>query len=544
MGSLRRLSGRFVRALGLTWSSLRGLSQAAMPLKTGNLVSQRQALERDSLFEGRFRILDLVGRSERGDTYVVDCPPQAAPFMLKVMDASLVQTPLLRKRFAREAMRTAQVPSGHVLPTLEAGIDHAASRPWFTTPLLRGENLAERVAREGAQPLSEVHALLDALARALGHAHARGIVHYDLTPENVHLGPRRPFAMALRELTVSRFVATAYAARGELVGSVQWMAPEQLDRGRRLAPSANVWSLGLLIFYAAAGRPYWWNASPDREPSRELLREILHAPIATASERARALGVEGSLPPWLDAWFARCVARESTKRFATARAALELVAQMGDDRLLGLAEELDDEERTRVPITCPPARTQTSRSLPPGLVAEVKREGTRRDGRASTTIGLVLVACATILTAFSLGRTGPRREQHPGSMAPPPVPPAADAAASVQLGLPAPAEPTPTRTPDQGLVLLDNEGAPVRPFDLEATLKALGAVHYGTCAVLQPGKILISFAPSGRVSKVSVLRGRFDQTTLGCLAARFGAARTHPFRGEAQSVTAEVAPTR
>jgi len=314
-----------------------------------------------------------------------------------VMDASLVQTSTLRRRFVSEAMRTARVPSGHILPTLEAGIDRAASRPWFTTPLLRGESLAERVAREGGQPHSEVYALLEALAGALGQAHARGIVHYDLTPENVHLGARRPFAMALRELTVSRFVATACAARGELVGSAQWMAPEQLDAGRRLAPSANVWSLGLLIFYAAVGRPYWWNASPDREPSRELLREILHAPIVAASERAHELGGEGALPPWLDAWFARCVARDTTKRFATASAALEVVARMGDDRLLGLAEELDDEERTSVPIRCLPAQTTASRSLPPGLVAEVKSEGARRDGRAGTTLGLVAGALETQL---------------------------------------------------------------------------------------------------------------------------------------------------
>jgi serine/threonine protein kinase len=399
--------------------------------------------------------------------------------------------------------------------------------------------------------------LLDALACALGQAHARGIVHYDLTPENVHLGPRRPFAMALRELTVSRFVATACAARGELIGSAQWMAPEQLDVGRRLTLSANVWSLGLLIFYAAVGRPYWWNASPDREPSRELLREILHAPIAAASERARALGVEGSLPPWLDAWFARCVVRDGTKRFATASAALELVARMGDIRLLGLAEELDDEERTSVPIRRPPAHTKASRSLPPGLVAEVKSEGGRRDGRAGTTFGLV--AGAAILAALSLGRTGAWREHRPGSTGPMPVD-APDTSTAMPLSLPSPPEPTPARTPDQsvtaaadetklapamGSVLLDNDGGgQARPFDLETTLKALGAVHYGTCAVLRPGKIAISFAPSGRVARVSVLRGRFDPATLGCLVTRFGAAHTHPFRGEPQTVTAEVAATR
>jgi Protein kinase domain len=504
-------------------------------------MTQRQVIERDSLFEGRFRVLDLLGRSERGDTYLVDCPPQAAPFVLKVMDASLVLTPVLRRQFAREARRAARVPSGYVLPILEADIDRATSRPWFTTPLVRGENLAERVAREGSQPPSEIHALLDALGRALGLAHARGIVHYDLTPENVHLGPRRPFAMALRELTVSRFVAAACAARGELVGSAQWMAPEQLEPGRRLAPSANVWSLGLLIFYAAVGRPYWWHASPDREPSRELLREILHAPIVAASERARALGWHGALPAWLDTWFARCVERDRTKRFATASAALELVARMGDERLLGLAEELDDEERTGVAMRRPPA-TKVSRSLPAGLVAEVRSEGVGRDGRAGTTFGLVL-AGAAILAAFVLARTGVKREQHPASM----VAVVADAARTFEAPTPeppSPAEATPTPSPAQSVGPEPDDAKQASLFDLEAAIRALSEVHYGICAVRQPGKLAISFAPDGRVSRVFVVRGHFDPQPLGCLVERFGAARTPPFSGEVQTITAEIAVTR
>jgi hypothetical protein len=279
--------------------------------------------------------------------------------------------------------------------------------PWFTTPLLRGEVLAERVAREGAQTLSEVHALLDALAGALGQAHARGIVHYDLTPENVHLGPRRPFAMALRELTVSRFVATVCAAHGR---------------------------------QSSAG------------------------------------------------------ARRGARRRGT---------HQGPDT--------------------PPRGAHQSQPQPasgPGRRGEEGRGTARR-------------ACWLDATAMP-------------------------------LSLPSAAEPTPILTPDQSLgpapneaklapamgapssnVLLDHAGGgQASPFDLKAALKALGAVHYGICAVADPGEIAISFAPSGRVSTVSVLHGRFAQTTLGCLVARFGAARTRPFRGEAQTVTAEIAATR
>ena len=81
-------------------------------------------------------------------------------------------------------------------------------------------------------------------------------------------------------------------------------------------------------------------------------------------------------------------------------------------------------------------------------------------------------------------------------------------------------------------------------YDLAAALKALNRVYYGACAVSTPGKVVVTFAPSGRVKQVDVVQGDYDSETAGCVAARFGAARMPPFRGGAQQVTANLAATR
>jgi hypothetical protein len=89
----------------------------------------------------------------------------------------------------------------------------------------------------------------------------------------------------------------------------------------------------------------------------------------------------------------------------------------------------------------------------------------------------------------------------------------------------------------------DTVGAPT-DYNVAAALKALNRVYYGECAVRSTGKVAVTFAPSGRVKKVALLLGDYDEPTTACITAKFGAAKMSPFRGAAQSVTADVLSTR
>jgi hypothetical protein len=80
-------------------------------------------------------------------------------------------------------------------------------------------------------------------------------------------------------------------------------------------------------------------------------------------------------------------------------------------------------------------------------------------------------------------------------------------------------------------------------YDLSAALKAVNRIYYGNCAVPSAGKVAITFAPSGRVKKVTVLQGAYDEPTTACIAGRFGTAKMASFQGNPQTVTAELVAT-
>jgi hypothetical protein len=540
-----------------------------------------EVLAAGSVFSGAFRIVELLGEGEMGAAYLADEISTGVRCALKALDAGLVKHEAIRKRFVAEAKATSRVASAHVLQTRDAGIDRDSGQPWFTTDVLRGEDLAMRIGRWGRQPLGDVLALVAALGDALGKAHAHGLVHYDLTPENVHLGTGK--TVMVRELTISRIVSDACAADGDIIGSAVWMPPEQLELGRQLEPSANVWSLGLIAFYAATGKPYWLSASDDPSPSKALLREILHEPIAASSERARALGCKTDLPAWFDAWFARCVVRDRSRRFAQAAEAQASFAHEFDDRPRAPAGDAAEDQRTTTRLPPPAARARGSRSLPRGVLAEATgvpadarspapsgapgpaAPTPRRAGRRGRTwrVLALLAAVAALVAWLRSDRLGEQSPPTPARVAAP----GTDTQAS-PLPLPVPSGPSesareqgePAETgvvaaaPDAGPTPASHgwgapgaRDAPVEaaaPYDLAAALKAINRIYYGNCAVPSPGRVAITFGPSGRVKKVAVLRGDYDEPTTACVSARFGTAKVFPFQGTSQTVTAELTATR
>jgi len=519
-----------------------------------------------AVFAERFRVVELLGEGEMGATYAVDPLAVGPRCALKVMHASLARDGGWRARFEADAKSTSRVKSAHVLQTLDAGIDAASGDPWFTTELLRGEDLAMRVGRDGARPLPELRALLAALGDALGDAHARGLVHYDLTPDNVHLGPGTPFMAKLRELTISRLISEACAAEGDLIGTAAWMPPEQFELGQPLTPAANVWSLGLLAFYAATGHAYWANASDDPSPSRELLREILHEPLASASVRAKVLGSGDALPAWFDTWFAHCVARAPRDRFADARAARAAFAEaMG--RVDGGAAEEDRPTQPmperRAPQRAPRTVSQVDveelkkaadpmkAAIAPAKPAPKAPAARKRRGRA---LPLVLIASVGAGVGWwlwneSASETMPERASSAPLSSAAAIAPGRSgggkAAAATSAATPRPSGPAAVVAFASGAApgSLDGDAAAdSAAYDIGAALKAINRVYYGGCNVPSDGELAITFAPNGRVQKVAVVQGAYDERTTGCVAARFGAARVPPFRGGPQTVTAKLTP--
>jgi hypothetical protein len=140
---------------------------------------------------------------------------------------------------------------------------------------------------------------------------------------------------------------------------------------------------------------------------------------------------------------------------------------------------------------------------------------------------------------------GPPATPSAASSAPAPLPALVEAHQETPAA--APADASPPRSADAATTsyAFAAGGSPdgVAAFDLSAALRAVSGVYYGNCRVPSPGRLVITFAPSGHVKKVDIAEGDYDQAAARCIAARFSAATMPAFRGSEQPVMARISST-
>ncbi|MFE7313869.1 PQQ-binding-like beta-propeller repeat protein [Streptomyces sp. NPDC057555] len=202
----------------------------------------------DPLRLGPYRLLGVLGEGGMGKVYVgQDAAGTVAA--VKVLRPELADDTHLAQRFVREAQAAQAVTGTGVAGVLGARTD--GGRPWIATELLAGPTLDQAVEAHGPFDEAAVRALAASLARTLADIHAAGLIHRDLKPPNIVLtssGPRIiDFGIARPEhgLTLT--------TTGQIPVTPGYGAPEQV-LGRRVAPSADLFSLGAVLVYAASGR--------------------------------------------------------------------------------------------------------------------------------------------------------------------------------------------------------------------------------------------------------------------------------------------------
>ncbi|GAA2682801.1 serine/threonine-protein kinase [Streptomyces lunalinharesii] len=248
----------------------------------------------DPLRLGPYRLHGVLGEGGMGKVYFgVDA--SARPAAVKVLLPELAHDGHLAERFLREARTAQAVTSEGVARVLAA--DLAGGRSWIATEFLAGPTLDDAVTRFGPLDDAAVREVARSLAGTLQDVHATGLVHRDVKPPNVVLTSRGPrlidFGIARPEhgLTLTR--------TGQIPVTPGYGAPEQV-LGQRVGPAADVFSLGAVLAYAAAGRPAYTGAEitavlyevvhgePDLAAVPEALRYLL-APCFAKDPKARPL---------------------------------------------------------------------------------------------------------------------------------------------------------------------------------------------------------------------------------------------------------------
>jgi serine/threonine protein kinase len=265
--------------------------------------------------------------------------PDGVEVAVKLLPEGSLDDATARARFAREVEAAQRVQHPRVQRLL--GADPEADRPWLATELVVGPTLGQRVSDDGPLPGPEVRALALGLAEGLAAVHAAGVLHRDLSPANVVLGPDGP---VLVDFGIARFAGvTTLTMTGTVVGTAGWLAPELL-RDDVAAEAGDVWSLGAVLAFAATGRP-----PADGSRTEVVLRKVLDGD----------LDLRG-LAPWLDTIVRRCLAADPSARPTAA----------------ALVAELDPQGATQ-PIVVPPTAVAPAAPDAPTAATPAAEPGTR-----------------------------------------------------------------------------------------------------------------------------------------------------------------------
>jgi eukaryotic-like serine/threonine-protein kinase len=293
-------------------------------LSSGDVMNEADNFQLGTIFAGRYRIVRRIAVGGMGAVYEVVHLDTDRRRALKVMHANLFQSKEWRERFQREAKVAAHIESEFIVDVFDAGIDESTGTPFLVMELLRGEELGERLKREGKLDPVEALGYLRQIALALEKTHQASIVHRDLKPANIFLVERSEGGRSVKILDfgIAKMVAEGATATGatQSLGTPQYMAPEQLNPHARLSSAADIYALGMMTYTLLVGASYWLEEARGGN-MYALLAVASHGPVEPATTRASRLGV--TLPSSFDPWFARATACIPTHRFQSAVEAIQ-----------------------------------------------------------------------------------------------------------------------------------------------------------------------------------------------------------------------------
>ena len=271
---------------------------------------------------GPYEIVSPIGAGGMGEVYRARDTRLGRDVAIKVLPQHLSTNAEVRARFEREARTVSSLNHPHVCTLFDVGRDGAVD--YLVMELVEGQTLAQRLA-SGALPTGEVLRLGAQIADALDRAHRAGVVHRDLKPGNVMLtkggaklmdfglaratglsAPGGASGATEPALTQSPTVAGPLTAEGTIVGTFQYMSPEQLE-GKEADPRSDVWALGCVLYEMASGRRAFEGRSQASLISAIMTSEP--APISQATPTS---------PPALERVVRACLEKDPNDRLQSA----------------------------------------------------------------------------------------------------------------------------------------------------------------------------------------------------------------------------------
>jgi len=319
----------------------------------------------------RFRIVRELGRGGMGVVYLAEHRLMERQVAIKVLSKSLVENPATVERFQREVRAAAKLDHPNIVRAYDA--ERAGDLHLLVMEYVEGLSLAQVLQRRGPLPVADACAYIRQAALGLQHAFEKGMVHRDLKPENLMLVPEhgvvKVLDFGLARLASERQPGQGLTVENAVMGTPEYMAPEQAIDSRQADIRADIYSLGCTLYCLLAGRP------PFAEPTAM-------GTILAHREQDAVLLHEARLdvPAELSAMVTRMMAKDPEKRYQAPREVSEVLAQFGKSA-----------EESGSPATLSSlADLRVTALAPVGKKTECRRAGP--NGRRRRAVGLGVAA--------------------------------------------------------------------------------------------------------------------------------------------------------
>lgn len=265
------------------------------------------------------RLVRALGEGGMGRVWVAEHLTLETEVAVKLLNPEYARDEHWLARFRREAQSIAKIDSAHVVRVFDRGIT-SDNIPFIVMELLRGEDLKKRIERSHGLPLEEVVLIVNQICKALGRAHANGIVHRDVKPENIFLTEEggEPFVKMLDFGIAKRFAHNGMEVTDDqsVFGTPYYMSPEQALSTKSVDHRADLWALAVVTYQMLTGERPFVGGTPGA-----VYVQINNGTYGNPS------ALRSELSPLVDEWFKIALNRDLEVRFSSAEEMSEAFRQ-------------------------------------------------------------------------------------------------------------------------------------------------------------------------------------------------------------------------
>ena len=324
------------------------------------------------LLDGRYELQGIIGEGGMAVVYRAMDHRLNRPVAVKIMRREMIGDEEFRSRFCAESHAVAMLSNPNIVAVYD--VSHSDENEYIVMELVDGITLKQYMEKKGALPWREALHFTKQIARALGHAHERGIIHRDIKPQNIML--LRDGTIKVADFGIAALENEIHESNGEAIGSIHYIAPEQA-RGLLPDTRSDLYSLGVVMYEMLTGElPY----------TGETLGEIAIKHMNAEPVPPRQLVPE--IPEELEAVTLKAMCADMEQRYQSAGELLQDLDTFTQNRL---RQQQEEEEQLESPDVAPIRSS-----------SELSRESYRRRRRRSGRVSFLAGTFGVLVTAIAL----------------------------------------------------------------------------------------------------------------------------------------------